>query len=152
MDPSHDNPILRFKTFCWGIGTFLIFTLILAVIAFFNRQPAQSPEEIAGIARYQTKTKFETAQAATLTQESILRAMPTVAESLATFKPVAVKKPEQVVPGSPTAEILARRPSNAAPAAPAEPAARIAPTERTARAARASKHPPSTPAKKPRRH
>ena len=32
MDPSRDNPIIRFTTFWWGIGTFFIFALLLAVI------------------------------------------------------------------------------------------------------------------------
>ena len=38
MDPTRDNPIIRFTTFWWGIGTFLIFALLLAVIWLFNRR------------------------------------------------------------------------------------------------------------------
>ena len=37
MDPTRDNPIIRFTTFWWGIGTFFIFALLLAVIWLFAR-------------------------------------------------------------------------------------------------------------------
>ncbi len=58
-------------------------------------------------ARYETKTKIAQAQAASLTQQAIDAAIPAVAATTRAAKPAAVEKPEQVVPGSPTAAKLA---------------------------------------------
>ncbi len=123
MDPTRDNPIIRFATFWWGIGTFLIFALLLAVIAFFNRKPAETLEDVVAKVRYETKAKVEQAQAANLSREAIDSAIPAVAEKLAASKPAAVEKPEQVVPGTPTAAKIAAAPAvdtAAIDAAPAE--------------------------------
>ncbi len=123
MDPNRDNPIIRFATFWWGLGASLIFALLLAVIAFFNRSTPENLEDVAAKFRYETKAQVEEAQAAELSNEAIDAAIPTVAGKLAASKPVAVEKPEQVVPGSPTAEKLAAAPAvdtTAIDAAPAE--------------------------------
>ncbi len=123
MDPNRDNPIIRFATFWWGLGASLIFALLLAVIAFFNRSTPENLEDVAAKFRYETKAQVEEAQAAELPNEAIDAAIPTVAGKLAASKPVAVEKPEQVVPGSPTAEKLAAAPAvdtTAIDAAPAE--------------------------------
>lgn len=111
MDPSRDNPILRFTTFWWGIGTFLIFALLLAVIWFFNRSEPTTLEDAAAKPRYETKAKIDAAQEAALSPESIEEAVKTVAGKLAASKPVAVEKPDQLVPGSPTALKLAAAPA-----------------------------------------
>ncbi len=110
MDPNRDNPIIRFTTFWWAIGTFLIFAVLLAVIALFNRSEPETLEDAVAKARYETKAKIHEAQAAALPKETIHAAIPAVAAKLAATKPVAVEKPEQVVPGSPTAEKLAAAP------------------------------------------
>ena len=111
MDPNRDNPLLRFATFWWGIGTFLIFALLLAFIALFNREDPTTLEDAAAQPRYEIKAKVDAAQAEALPPEAIQAAIPLVAKQLAASKPVAVEKPEQVVPGSPTAEQLAAAPA-----------------------------------------
>jgi mono/diheme cytochrome c family protein len=126
MDPNRDNPILRFTTFWWGIGSFLIFAAVLAVILLFNRKAPVTLEDAAAKPRYEIKAKVDAAQAANLPREAIEAAIPVVAAKLAASQPAAVEKPEQVVPGSPTAEKLAAAPPvdtaaiDAAPAAAAE--------------------------------
>lgn len=123
MDPTRDNPIIRFTTFWWAIGTFLIFALLLAVIALFNRKSPETLEDVAAKARYETKAKIEQAQAAALSHQAIEGAIPAVAAKLAASKPAAVEKPDQVVPGSATAAKLAAAPAvdtSAIDAAPAE--------------------------------
>jgi len=115
MDPTRDNPLIRFATFWWGLGTFLVFALALALVWSFNRQPVASMEDVAAQARYATKARIAQAQAASLPQAAIDAAIPEVAEKLAATRPAAVEKPEQVVPGSPTAAKIA-------PPAPVSPA------------------------------
>lgn len=123
MDPNRDNPIIRFTTFWWAIGTFLIFALLLAVIALFNRKTPQTVEDVVAKVRYETKAKVDQAQAASLSKEAVEAAIPAVAAKLASAKPAPVEKPDQVVPGSPTALKLASAPAvdtAAIDAAPAE--------------------------------
>lgn len=130
MDPNRDNPIVRFTTFWWGIGAFLIFAVLLAAIMLFNRKSPGTLEEAAAKPRYEIKAKVDAAQAASLSKEAIEAAIPAVAQKLAASKPAAVEKPDQVVPGSPTAAKLAAAPPadtttiDAAPAAdgPIDPA------------------------------
>ncbi len=111
MDPSRDNPLIRFTTFWWGIGTFLIFAVLLAVIWLFVRPEPTSLEDAAAQPRYATKAKIDAAQAANLSPESIEAAAATVAKQLADSKPIAVSIPAQVVPGSDTAKKLAAAPA-----------------------------------------
>lgn len=111
MDPNRDNPIIRFTTFWWAIGTFLIFALLLAVIAMLNRKDPETLEDVAAKLRYETKAKVEKEQAEALPPEKIDAAMAEVAKKLAASNPVAVEKPDQVVPGSPTAAKLAAAPA-----------------------------------------
>lgn len=111
MDPSRDNPILRFATFWWGIGTFLIFALLLAVIWFFSRSEPTNLEDVAAIPRYETKAKIDAAQAANISAKSLESAIAQVSKHLVSAKPVAVEKPEQVIVGSPTALKLAAAPA-----------------------------------------
>ncbi len=122
MDPNRDNPIIRFITFWWGIGSFLIFAPLLAVIIFLTRKPVATLEDAAAVPRYEIKAKVDAAQAASLPQEAIEAAIPAVAAKLATSKPAAVEKPDQVVPGSPTAEKLAAAPAVDTSAIDAAPA------------------------------
>ncbi len=111
MDPSRDNPIIRFTTFWWGIGTFSIFALLLAVIWFFNRAEPTTMEDAAAKPRYVTKAKIDAAQAANISPEAIETAIAVVGKQLAASKPVAVELPAQIVPGSETAKKLAAAPA-----------------------------------------
>ncbi|MEO5713482.1 MAG: c-type cytochrome [Luteolibacter sp.] len=123
MDPSRDNPILRFTTFWWGIGTFLIFALLLAVIWAFNKSVPATMEDAAATPRYEMKAKVDAAQAANIPAENIETAIALVGKTLATSKPVAVEKPEQIVPGSPTSIKMAAAPAVNTAAVDAAPAA-----------------------------
>jgi len=107
MDPNRDNPIIRFTTFWWGIGTFMIFALLFAVIWFFYHKPVVSLEDVVAKVRYETKARIQQEQTASLPRESIDAAIPAVARTLAVAKPAAVEKPDQVVPDTPTARRLA---------------------------------------------
>jgi mono/diheme cytochrome c family protein len=111
MDPSRDNPIIRFTTFWWALGTFFIFALLLAVIWFFNRSDVTSLEDPRAQERYATRAKIDAAQTANLSPEAISAAASAVSKQLAASKPVAVELPAQVIPGSATAKKLAAAPA-----------------------------------------
>jgi mono/diheme cytochrome c family protein len=123
MDPTRDNPIIRFTTFWWAIGSFLAFAFLLAVIFLFNRKSPETVEDVVAKARYETKVKVDKAQAEALSMEAIEAAIPVVAGKIATSKPVAVEKPDQVVPGSETAKKLAAAPAVDTAAVDAAPTA-----------------------------
>jgi mono/diheme cytochrome c family protein len=123
MDPNRDNPILRFTSFWWALGAFMVFALLLAVILFINREPADSIEDVAAKPRLETKAMVDAAQAEALPSEKIEAAVPAVAAMLAASIPAAVEKPEQVVPGSATAQELASAPPVDTAAVDAPPAA-----------------------------
>ncbi len=111
MDPSRDNPMIRFTTFWWGIGTFFIFALLFAVIWFFNNSEPQSLEDYASKPRYITKAKIDAAQATNISVEAIESAMRVMGKQLVANKPMAVEKPAQIVAGSETAKKLAAAPA-----------------------------------------
>ena len=123
MDPNRDNPIIRFTTFWWAIGTFLIFALLLAVVMLLNRKAPETVEDVIAKTRYETKARVDKEQAANMPKEAIDAAIPVVAGKLVAAKPAAVERPDQVVPGSPTAAKLAAAPAvdtKAIDAVPAE--------------------------------
>ena len=107
MDSSRDNPLIRFATFWWGLGTFLLFGVLLGFAWLFNLKGGANLEEKAAEARYKLKETTLEAQAASLSPEDIEKAIAPTAKTLASSKPVAVEKPEQIVPNSPTALKLA---------------------------------------------
>ncbi len=111
MDPSRDNPIIRFTTFWWAFGIFFIFALLLAVIWLFNSSEMTSLEVPRAQERYATKVKIEAAQAMNISAEAIKAATLAVGKQIAASKPVAVEAPAQVVPGSETAKKLAAAPA-----------------------------------------
>ncbi len=111
MDHSRDNAIIRFTTFWWGLGTFFIFAILLAVIWLFVRSEPATLEDAAAKPRYETKAKIDAAQAASLPAEAIEAAIGEVGKQLAASKPTAVEVPAQVVPGSETAKQLASAPA-----------------------------------------
>ncbi|MGL4399809.1 MAG: c-type cytochrome [Luteolibacter sp.] len=111
MDPTRDNPIIRFTAFWWGIGTFFIFALLLAVTWLFVRGTPATLEDAQAKVRYETRSKVEAAQAANLTPEAISSAIAAMSKQLANSKPVSVEMPAQVIPGSETAKKLAAAPA-----------------------------------------
>jgi mono/diheme cytochrome c family protein len=111
MDPTRDNPIIRFTAFWWGIGTFFIFALLLAVTWLFVRGTPATLEDAQAKVRYETRTKVEAAQAASLTPKAISSAVAAMSKKLVGSKPVAVALPAQVIPGSETAKKLAAAPA-----------------------------------------
>ena len=110
-NPNRDNPLLRFATFWWGLGAFLIFALLLAVIWIATLKTPETLEDVAAKTRYETKAKVDAAQSSALAPEVIEAAIAKVAAELTAAKPAAVEKPDQVVPGSPTAAKLAAAPA-----------------------------------------
>lgn len=123
IDPSRDNPLIRFASFWWGLATFFAFALILALVFLFNRKAPETLEDEAAKARYKTKTEVIAAQAASLTPEAIEAAIPAVSTKLAASKPAAVEKPEQAVPAPQAAPTAPAAPAPAAPTPEAAPAA-----------------------------
>lgn len=111
MDPSRDNPLVRFATFWWALGTFLIFALLLSVIWLFARSEPKTMEDAAATPRYATKAKIDAAQAVSLKPEAIDAATLVVAKRLVSSKPVAMELPAQIVPGSETSKKLAAAPA-----------------------------------------
>ena len=122
MDQSRDNPIIRFTTFWWALGTFFIFAVLLAVIWLFNRSEPTTLEDAAAKPRYVTKAKIDAAQAANISPEAIDSAIGLMSKQLSASKPVAVELPAQVVPGSETAKKLAAAPAVDTKAIDAAPA------------------------------
>jgi mono/diheme cytochrome c family protein len=129
MDQSRDNPIIRFTTFWWALGTFFIFAVLLAVIWLFARSEPTTLEDAAAKPRYATKAKIDAAQAANISPEAIEGAIATVAKQLTASKPVAVELPAQIVPGSETAKKLAAAPAVDTKAIDAAPAVADAPID-----------------------
>ena len=101
MDSSRDNLITRFTTFWWSLGTFLVFALLLGVIWIFVNKNPETMEDAAAQPRYVTKTKIDAAQEANISPEAKKAAALTVGKQLLASKPMAIEKPEQLVPGKP---------------------------------------------------
>jgi mono/diheme cytochrome c family protein len=107
-----------------------LFAALLALIWFFNRSEPADLEAAAAQPRYETKAKVDAAQQAVIAPEALEAAVIAESKKLVASKPVAVEKPEQIVPGSETAKKLAEAPAvdttaiNAAPVAegPVDPA------------------------------
>ena len=137
MDPTRDNPLIRIKAFFDGLGILTFFgvllLLVLGVAAIFGiLRKGEEPEEAAGKIRYETKKEVDEAQATVLTKEQVLSVIAETGTKLAGWKPVAVEKPEHIVPGSPTAEGLANESAGdwaAIDAPPEDPEAAIDPAQ-----------------------
>lgn len=127
MDPSRDNPLFRFQAFWWAIGLFLLFTGALVIVGLANRKPAPTLEDVATVARLETRAKADAAQQQKL-QVAPSSKFAETGKKLLEKKPVAVEKPDQVVPGSATQQKLAAEPAapvtieQVDPAAPIDPA------------------------------
>lgn len=111
MDPSRDNPIIRFNTFWWGVGTFILFGVLLGLVLLFNRSEPETLEDAAAKPRYVTKSAVDSAQHESFPAAQMSEAVASVGKKLIATKAVAVETPEQLVPGSATAKKLAEAPA-----------------------------------------
>lgn len=107
MDSTRDNPFIRFATFWWALGTFLVFGVLIAVVWAFNHNDPQTLEDDAAKARYKTKEEIFKAQAAAIPPEAIAAAIASEGPKLAASKPVASTKQSDVIPGTVTADKIA---------------------------------------------
>jgi mono/diheme cytochrome c family protein len=109
---SSDNPLIRFAAFWWALGVFSLFAVILIALKIFGGgAPESDPlEEAAATARYDAAAKVQAAQEANFAFKEVEAgkvvqvpphaAFDAVGKQLLGSKPVAVEKPEQIVPGS----------------------------------------------------
>ena len=111
MDPTRDNPIIRFNTFWWALWAFFAFAIVLALVMIFNRKAPTNLEDALATARYKTQQTVAAAQTKELPAAEIDKVIPAVAAKLAASKPAAVERPEQVVPDSPSAKKLTAEPA-----------------------------------------
>jgi len=107
MEPSTDNPLIRFKAFFSGLALFLLFGVLISLIWMFNRSEPTTPEDVVAETRRATRATVDEAQVASLPPESIDAAIAALAKKLPTATPVAVERPEQLIPGSESALRLA---------------------------------------------
>ena len=108
-----DNPLARFSAFWWGLGAIFLFAIPLGLILATSHTSAPGLEEVAAAKRYAVRAEIDAAQQANLAVKVIEpgktaqvapeTVFPLVASALAASQPAAVEKPDQVVPGSPTA-------------------------------------------------
>lgn len=125
MDPSQDNPIVRFKAFFWALTLFAFFGVALGIVALINRKEPKTLEDLAATSRYENLKKVQGAQSANLSYKEVeagktVQVKPEdvfshVGKQLAAAKPVAVEKPEQVIQGSAAAKAIEEAAKNAAP-------------------------------------
>lgn len=107
MEPSQDNTLTRFNAFWTGLGLFLGFGVLLAILWLFLRSEPTTPDDVAADARRAARAAVDEAQAAALPPEVIEEAIAGVAAKLAASTAVAVERPDQLIPGSATALALA---------------------------------------------
>ncbi|QTN30810.1 cytochrome c [Akkermansiaceae bacterium] len=134
MDPTRDNPLIRIKAFFDGLGILTLFAVILVLVlgigALFGWfRKGEEPEDAAGKIRYGITSEVQAAQNAFLSKEQIHAAVEGVAQTLSASKPLAIEKPEQMVPGSDTAKALADAPAVDTSAIDAPPADADAPID-----------------------
>jgi mono/diheme cytochrome c family protein len=126
MDPSKDNPLIRFRAFIWGIGIFTFFALCLSLFAIFKGKGSPYlAEDIVASPRYEIKKKVDAAQSANFSYKEVearkvVQVPPQdvfsyLAGQLAGSSPIAVEKPEQVVAGSATQKKMEEAAKTAAP-------------------------------------
>lgn len=111
MSNHSDNPLSRFAAFWWGLGVFSLFGVLLLALRFFagGEESSNPLEEAAAAERLAIRAEVEAAQEAAfaykvLEEGKTVQVPPhevfgLVGERLLSNKPVAVKKPEQMVPG-----------------------------------------------------
>jgi mono/diheme cytochrome c family protein len=123
MEPTRDNPLVRFSAFWWGIGVISLFGVLVLILWLRSRGDSGiGPlEQAAAIKRYEIRGSVDAAQSANLdwkvVEEGVaVQVPPTVAfemvgSQLIASKPSKVDDPAQVIPNTPTAEKLAAGPS-----------------------------------------
>ncbi len=116
MDPTRDNPLIRIKAFFDGLGILTFFGILLLLVlgiaaAFGIFTKGEEPEDVAGKIREDIRTEVDEAQEAVLTPKQISAAIEETGIALVGSKPVAVEKPEHLVPGSATALALESAPA-----------------------------------------
>lgn len=119
MDPSRDNPLVRFSAFWWGIGVILLFFVILVVTRLIvGGGEAKDPlEEAARKNRLKTLVEIDAAQQANFDAKVVEEGQTVqlapegvfdhVGRQLVAAGPSKVEDPAQVIPGSAAAEALA---------------------------------------------
>jgi mono/diheme cytochrome c family protein len=125
MDPTQDNPIVRFKAFFWALGVFALFGIALAVVALVKSKEPQTLEDVVAGARYENRAKVDASQSANFSYKEVepgklvqvkpADVFPHVGKQLATTKAAAVEKPEQVIAGTASAKAIADKAASAAP-------------------------------------
>lgn len=126
MDPSRDNPFVRFAAFWWAIGVISLFFVVLFLtrLVVGGDDAPNVLEETARMERLKKRAEVDAAQKSNLQSWAVSEDGSTVqAEPTAVFDllgqqllgatPTPSKDPAQVVPGSPTAEALAAAPAAA---------------------------------------
>jgi mono/diheme cytochrome c family protein len=112
MSSSSDNPLVRFAAFWWALGVFALFGFSLLVVKLVggSGDKPNPLEETAAAKRYEVKSAVDAAQQAAFGYKEVEKGkivqvpprdvFPLVGQGLVSAKPVAVEKPEQIVPGS----------------------------------------------------
>jgi mono/diheme cytochrome c family protein len=112
MSSSSDNPLVRFTAFWWALGVFSVFGLtLLAVKLVTGGSEKPDPlEEAAAAKRYEIRSTVDAAQDAAFAYKEVEKGKVVqvpphdvfahLGKSLVADQPVAVAKPEQIVPGS----------------------------------------------------
>jgi mono/diheme cytochrome c family protein len=123
MSSTSDNPLSRFSAFIWALGVFSLFGVIVLALKLFSSDTSErNPlEEAAAAKRYEVRKTVDEAQNAgfgykEVEKGKVVQVPPHdvfahLGSSLVSQKPVAVEKPEQVVPNSDRHLLAAAGPS-----------------------------------------
>ncbi|MGE9269747.1 MAG: hypothetical protein ACQKBU_03005, partial [Verrucomicrobiales bacterium] len=68
MEPTRDNPLVRFAAFWWGVGVIALFFVVLVVVRLSvgGDDVPNTLEEAARLERMKTSQQVESSQAANL--------------------------------------------------------------------------------------
>ncbi len=112
MSSSSDNPLVRFAAFWWALGVFALFGFSLLLVKLFasSGEKPNALEEAAAAKRYEVRATVDAAQDAAFKYKEVeagkvVQVPPHdvfahLGQGLLSAKPVAVEKPEQIVPNS----------------------------------------------------
>jgi mono/diheme cytochrome c family protein len=111
MSSSSDNPLTRFSAFIWAAGVFSLFGVIVLALKLFSSDTSERDplEEAAAEKRHEVRKAIDEAQAAGFAYKEVeagkvVQVPPHdvfahLGKSLVSEKPVAINKPEQIIPG-----------------------------------------------------
>ena len=120
MSSSSDNPLVRFAAFWWALGVFALFGFILLVVKLYtgSGEKPNALEEAAAAKRYEVRATVKAAQDAAFQYKEVEKGKVVqvpphdvfahVGQGLVAAKPVAVEKPEQIVPFSDLADLKSK--------------------------------------------